>query len=84
MIRRLFRRKHGNPKVPDKIIAAAIAQRGFQRVHGKPYFLLGDAVFGLTNDGLYSFEHEVVLTISKEANLFLTAHIMSLPAVSVH
>ena len=83
MIRRLFRRKQ-NPTVPDRIIASAIAQRGFQRVHGKPYFLLGDAVFGLTNDGLYSFEHEAVLTISKEANLFLTAHIMSLPAVSVH
>lgn len=83
MIRRLFRRKQ-KPMVSNDLVASAIAQGLLQRVHDKPYFLLGGAAFGLTNDGLYSFEYEVVLTISKEANLFLTAHIMSLPAVSVH
>lgn len=83
MINRLFRRKQ-KPMVTNDLVAGAIAQGSFQRVHDKPYFLMGGKVFGLTDDALYSFEHDVILTITPEAHLFLTAHILSLPATSVH
>lgn len=83
MLNRLFRRKQ-NPMVSNDLVASAIAQGSFKRVHDKPYFLMGGKVFGLTDGALYSFEQDVVLTITPEAHLFLTAHVLSLPATSVH